>query len=154
MTRNIADIAPMSHPFIARFIAFAAAIVVAVGVALPRPAAAQDAAIVAVIEDQLAAFQRNDLDAAFAHAAPQIQRKFGSPENFGHMVRHGYPMIWRPSRYEYRGLEEPESGFFVKTVLFEDAAGQQFEADYIMGLTEGEWRIRGVSLRKLPGVSS
>ncbi len=131
-----------------------AAFFLAVGIALPAPALAQDAAIEAVIDEQIAAFQRDDLDAAFGFAAPGIQQKFGNPEIFGQMVQQGYPMIWRPSRYEHRGLEAAGEGVFVKTVLFEDATGALYEADYLMGQTDGVWRIRGVQLRKLPGVTS
>jgi hypothetical protein len=136
-----------------------AAVALVLGLAMPflgtaSLAADPDAEIERVIADQIAAFQRDDLDAAFAHAAPGIQRKFGNPSNFGHMVRHGYPMIFRPSRVEWRALEALGDGVFVKTVLFEDASGALFEADYTMGLTDGVWRIRGVELRRLPGMSS
>ncbi|MGF1444993.1 MAG: DUF4864 domain-containing protein [Pikeienuella sp.] len=118
-----------------------------------RADGAADAAIEQVIADQIAAFQRDDMAAAFAHAAPGIQSKFGSPENFGRMVRQGYPMIYRPSRVEWRGLTRHGSGYR-KTVLFEDGVGALFEADYIMALEDGAWRIRGVFLRKLPGMTS
>ncbi len=131
-----------------------AALLLALGIAMPAPALAQDAAIEAVIDEQIAAFQRNDLETAFGFAAPGIQSKFQNPEVFGTMVRQGYPMIWRPSRYEHLGLEEASGGEFVKTVLFEDGAGVLYEAEYRMGLTDGAWRIRGVRLRKLPDVSS
>lgn len=114
----------------------------------------ENAAIEAVIADQIAAFQRDDFAAAFAHAAPGIQAKFGSPEGFGKMVRQGYPMIHRPARVEWGALRPDSRGGLVKTVLFEDARGQLFEADYFMGVTGSAWRIQGVQLRKLPGVSS
>ena len=120
-----------------------------------RPALAEgpDAAIEAVIADQIAAFQRDDFEAAFGHASPGIRAKFGPPENFGTMVRQGYPMIWRPARVEYGALET-RGDSYVKTVVFEDASGMLFEADYRMALVDGAWRIRGVRLRRLPGVSS
>lgn len=120
------------------------------------PAAADptaDAAIERVIADQIAAFQRDDLTAAFAHASPRIQSQFGTPRNFGRMVQRGYPMIYRPARYEWRALAE-RGGAFVKTVLFEDATGRLFEADYLMARSDGRWRIAGVSLREVPGLSS
>lgn len=151
---QIPDTAPIPRRVVAGFCAPLVALAIFLAVLMGPPASAQNADIEAVIEDQIAAFQRGDLEAAFSHAAPGIQEKFGSPENFGHMVRHGYPMIWRPQRYEHRGLVEPREGFFVKTVLFEDARGMLYEADYMMGLTGGAWRIQGVSLRRLPGVSS
>jgi hypothetical protein len=38
--------------------------------------------------------------------------------------------------------------------MFEDREGQLFEAAYEMQLIGGVWRINGVFLRALPGVSS
>lgn len=111
------------------------------------------AAIEAVIADQIGDFQRDDLAGAFAHAAPSIQEKFGGPERFGRMVRQGYPMIWRPSRWETRELTQTRRGW-VQTMLFVDAEGRHFEADYLMERRNGTWRIAGVRLRKLPGVAS
>lgn len=116
--------------------------------------AAPDAEIEAVIADQIAAFRRDDPAAAFAHAGPGIRARFGTPENFAAMVRTGYPMIWRPARWEWRGLTPADNGSWIKTVLFEDAQGALHEADYLMAPVEGGWRIHGVSLRRLPGATS
>lgn len=133
---------------------FLAPLALAALLALPGlPRADEAADIRGVIADQIAAFQRNDLDAAFAHASPGIQSRFGDPDRFGQMVRQGYPMVWRPSRFEMLALEETPRGP-TQTVLFEDAAGHLWEADYIMQQVDGRWRIAGVSLRRLPGVSS
>ncbi len=68
--------------------------------ALPVRAEEPADSIQAVIVSQLDALQANDLTAAFAHASPTIQSKFGTPEVFGRMVETGYPVIWRPARYE------------------------------------------------------
>lgn len=135
-------------------LAFALVASLVVVAPVPAPAGDPNAEIEAVIADQIAAFAREDLDAAFAHAADAIRQKFGTPENFGHMVRQGYPMIWRPSRYEWRALEVRAGGVYLKTVIFEDTAGIAYEAEYVMGRTDGVWRIRAVSLRRLPGVTS
>jgi len=119
-----------------------------------NPARADDAAAIrTVIADQLAAFDRGDLEAAFAHASPGIQARFGDPRTFGDMVRSGYPMVWDPGRYEMRALSATPRGQ-VQTVMFEDAAGILWEADYLMEKVGGVWRIAGVALRRLPGVGS
>jgi hypothetical protein len=130
-----------------------AALALALGLAAAPAAADPNAAIERVISEQIAAFQRDDMAAAFEFAGPGIRQKFATPENFGRMVRQGYPMIHRPARWEWRGLEG-EGATRVKTVLFEDASGALHEADYLMGVVDGEWRIRGVRLRRLPGLSS
>lgn len=124
--------------------------------ALPLAAPAQGvdtAGIRAVIERQIAAFLRDDVDAAWTFAAPSIQGKFATPENFGRMVREGYPMIWRPERYSVGEVSETPGGP-VQTVTFVDTDGTAWEADYTMRLVDGDWRIAGVSLRRLPGISS
>ena len=121
----------------------------------PGPARADEPgdSIQSVIERQLSAFRANDLDGAFAFASPMIQQKFGDPQNFGQMVQSGFPMVWRPARYEMLELVETPSGL-VQVVLFEDAAGQLHEAGYLMQLIDGEWRINGVHIRRRPGVGA
>lgn len=123
--------------------------------AAPETARAEEPgdSIEAVIADQIEAFRSNALERAFSHAAPGIQERFQTPQGFGVMVQSGYPMIWRPSRYEWAGLEKGPRGW-VQTVLIEDAAGQLYEADYLMREIDGRWRIAGVSLRKVPGAVS
>ena len=106
-----------------------------------------------VIIAQLDALRANDLTAAFAHASPTIQSKFGTPESFGRMVRTAYPMIWRPAHFEMLALTATDAGP-VQTVLFQDRNGSLFEAAYAMRLVDGVWRIDGVYLRALPGVNS
>lgn len=113
----------------------------------------ENAAIEAVIADQINAFQRSDLGAAFSHASPTIQQKFGNASNFGQMVERGYPMIWRPRRWEMGEIVVGPRGP-TQTVLFEDGDGALWEADYLMQEVDGTWRINGVQLRRLPGVSS
>ncbi|MEM7499357.1 MAG: DUF4864 domain-containing protein [Pseudomonadota bacterium] len=107
----------------------------------------------AVIADQIEAFQRDDLASAFEHASPNIQGMFRNPGNFGRMVAKGYPMIWRPRRYEMAGIEAGPRGL-TQTVVFEDEVGRLWEADYLMQDVDGIWRINGVQLRRLPGVAS
>ncbi|MEL6997985.1 MAG: DUF4864 domain-containing protein [Pseudomonadota bacterium] len=109
-----------------------------------------DASIQAVIADQISAFQKNDLDRAFSHASPGIQRIFQTPRRFGEMVESGYPMVWRPARYEWLKIVNTDSGP-VQVVLFEDSRGRLHEAGYLMELIDGVWRISGVKLRQSEG---
>lgn len=129
----------------------------AASLALGAPASdaepADAAAIQAVILDQLEAFQADEMDRAFAHASPGIQSIFRTPERFRRLVQQGYPMIWRPERFDVGNLE-PAGDALIQTMVFVDRSGQVFEADYRMELVDGTWRIAGVTLRKLPGLSS
>lgn len=120
---------------------------------IPARAAEPADSIALVVEDQINAFQRSDLPSAFAHASPAIQGIFGSPERFGTMVEGGYPMIWRPARWEMMSLAT-KGDTLIQTVMFEAQDGMFFEADYEMIQIDDVWRINGVSLRKLPGVGS
>ncbi|MEM8790142.1 MAG: DUF4864 domain-containing protein [Pseudomonadota bacterium] len=129
------------------------AALIALTIAAPLQAGEPEDSIQGVIADQIAAFQRSDLETAFAHASPMIQKIFETPGRFGQMVSGGYPMIWRPSRWEMRSLEN-FNGTLVQIVFFEDSQSDQFEAAYEMIEVDGVWRINGVQLRKLPGVTS
>ena len=106
-----------------------------------------------VIVSQLAALQANDLTAAFAHASPTIQSKFGTADVFGRMVETGYPVIWRPASYEMLALVDTAAGP-VQKVLMQDRAGRLYEVAYEMRLIDGIWRINGVYLRALPDLGS
>ncbi len=126
-----------------------------IGVFAARPALAEEPAdgIQAVISQQLADFQRSDVDAAFRHAAPGIQAIFGNSKAFGQMVQNSYPMVWRPARVEMMQLVQTNAGP-VQVVLFEDQSGRLHEAGYLMKQVDGIWRIAGVRLREAPGVGA
>ncbi len=138
-----------------RFIGLVLALLAAAFLVQEGPARAEEPAdsIQAVIVSQLDALQADDPAVAFAHASPTIQSKFGTPEVFRSMVETGYPMIWRPARYQMLALAQTSAGP-VQTVLFQDREGRLFEAAYEMQLIDGVWRINGVTLRALPGLGS
>ena len=121
--------------------------------ALPVRAGDRDTDIRGVIENQLSAFQANDLETAFSFASPTIQQKFGNPKIFGQMVQSGYPMVWRPSSHRMSDLLETQAGL-VQLVIFEDALGRLHEAGYLMQMIDGVWKINGVHVRKMPGVGT
>src|SRR5277367_6208135 len=78
--------------------------------------AADRGAIRAVVEDQLAAFQRDDGMAAFALASPNIREQFGSVGNFMEMVRTGYQPVYRPREVVF-GAVTVTDGRIVQRVL-------------------------------------
>ena len=99
------------------------------------------------IQRQVEAFLRDDFAAAFEYAAPNIRTLFGTPENFGAMVRNGYPMVWRPDGVQFGPLEEI-NGVLWQTVLFRDGNGIVHAMGYRMVQTDGDWRISAV--QRLP----
>ena len=129
----------------------------ALALALAAPAVAQTpapqprAALQDVIERQLEAFLAGDVQTAWGFASPAIQGLFGSPENFGRMVRQGYPMVWAPTEWRFGELAPeatPNGPRLRQSVILRDASGAVWIADYLMMPTEGGWLIDGVTLRK------
>jgi hypothetical protein len=129
-------------------------LILAMGLALwVRPAASQGSAHQAVIASQIEAFQADDFVRAFSYASPTIQNVFRTPENFGAMVKQGYPMVWRPSDVRY--LEARQiAGQLWQKILVKDTKGARFLLDYRMIQTDGTWRIDAVQMLDLPEVSA
>lgn len=124
---------------------------------LPAMSVAQDAedraAIEGVIADQLALFLERDVEGAWDHASPMIQRLFGTPENFGDMVENGYPMVWDNREARFGELRE-EAGELRQTVIVEDPEGRLWVLDYEMvELPEG-WKIDGVRVLPAPDLAA
>ncbi|MFY9211848.1 MAG: DUF4864 domain-containing protein [Aestuariivita sp.] len=129
---------------------FILGLVLVVGLWSAAPVAqAQNADIEATISAQLEAFKVDDFDQAFTYASPTIQGLFRTPENFGNMVRGGYPMVWRPSEVTYLELKET-AGFLFQRVMITDAEGAVHLLEYQMVQMDGTWKINGVRLLANP----
>ncbi len=116
------------------------------------PAQAQDSgAIRSTIGAQLDAFNQDDVDAAWQHASPTIRRLFGTPENFGAMVRQGYPMVWRNREAKFLELREIAGDWWQK-LMIRDAEGARWILDYKMIETPQGWRIDAVTIIPAPEV--
>lgn len=103
-------------------------------------------AIRQVIEQQIKAFQENDLAAAFAQAAPGIQVQFGTAENFVSMVKAAYPPVHRPRSVVFENLLQIE-GLPAQQVMLMDQRGQLIRATYTMQQQHrGDWKIAGCYL--------
>ncbi len=101
------------------------------------------------IASQIEAFRADDFDQAFTFASPNIRRMFGTPDNFGVMVRQGYPMVWRPGQLKFLELRD-EQGLLWQKVMVQDQDGIFFVLDYQMIETPDGWRINGVYLVQAP----
>ncbi|WP_171101111.1 DUF4864 domain-containing protein [Ruegeria sp. HKCCD7255] len=112
---------------------------------LTSAALAQSDEIEANIAAQIQAFKADDFATAFTFASPNIQRLFQTPENFGAMVRNGYPMVWRPADVRFLELREI-SGTLWQKVMITDGSGQVHLLDYQMIQRENGWKINGVQL--------
>jgi hypothetical protein len=109
-------------------------------------AAADRAAIVSVIERQMAAFGENDAATAFSFASPAIQHRFGSPDTFMHMVESGYRAVYRPRSVSFREARRAEDKV-IQEVDIIGPDGNGVRAFYVMEReSDGSWRVDGVSL--------
>ena len=125
-------------------------------VALGLPARADEAPnpdIQATISHQFEAFEAGDVTRAFSYASPTIKGIFGSAENFGAMVRQGYPMVWKPGSVKMLDLRDV-SGSLWQRVLVTDEAGASHLLDYKMIKTEAGWEIDAVQLLPQSGVGA
>lgn len=109
--------------------------------------------VTTVIQSQIEAFLADDFERAFTFAAPGIKRMFGNPDNFGLMVRQGYPMVWRPADVQYLELREGPTGP-VQRVLIQDQSGANHLLEYYMSETGEGWQISGVQLLPAPGIGA
>ncbi len=115
---------------------------------------ADRSAIRGVIETQIAAFRRDDGNAAFALASPEIQRAFRAPEIFMAMVRRGYQPVYRPRQVEFRDIVVLD-GVPTQEVHVVAPDGRPVIALYPMQRQpDGSWRIRGCYLLNSPDRST
>ncbi|MFN3576942.1 MAG: DUF4864 domain-containing protein [Tabrizicola sp.] len=115
------------------------------------PATAQEGPIRDTILRQIDALRADDFARAFTYASPTIKRLFGTPENFGAMVRNGYPMVHRPAQVEMGELREI-AGNLWQRVRIVDQAGRAWTLDYMMVETPEGWQINAVQILPAPEV--
>lgn len=109
-----------------------------------QPLSARDLqAIRGVIDDQIAAFRRNDAEGAWKHVAPDLREKFGTPERFLEMVRTGYAPVYAPRRYSYGDLVPTPYGLG-QWLEVTGPDGKEVDALYLLERApDGSWRTSG-----------
>jgi Domain of unknown function (DUF4864) len=126
---------------------------VLLAVCLALPVAAQEEPIRNTIRGQIEAFQADDFARAFTFASPTIKGMFGTPENFGMMVKQGYPMVYRPAEVQMMDLREV-AGNLWQRVRITDQAGAGWYLDYMMVETAEGWQINAVQILPAPDVGA
>lgn len=114
---------------------------------------APEPAIEATISGQIDAFLEDDFDTAFTFASPMIRGLFRTPENFGLMVRQGYPMVHRPQDVTFGDLTKTAGGLW-QNVIVTDATGRVHVLAYKMIETDAGWRIDGVQILRQQGFAA
>lgn len=111
------------------------------------PARADPPSIEATIRGQMQAFRAEDVAGAFGFASDGIRRIFETPERFGAMVRHGYPMVWSPGEVELKQLRMEDRALWQRVQVL-DGEGRYHLLDYRMVKSDNgpgaEWRIDAV----------
>ena len=153
--RRNGTLARFRFQFVAFFLLGAASILPDVVFAQDDAVAQGDAqAIRAVIEAQLAAFAADDANTAFSFATAEIQKTFGSPENFMGMVRASYPVVYRPASVVFLEPVQLEAEV-AQAVQMVDDSDRVWVALYRMQRQpDNSWRIGGCVLKSLPGERS
>lgn len=126
---------------------------VMLAVVLVLPAKAQEDPIRDTIQSQIEAFQADDFARAFTFASPTIKQMFGTPENFGAMVKQGYPMVYRPADVQMMDLREV-AGNLWQRVRITDQKGAGWFLDYMMVETAEGWQINAVQILPAPDVGA
>jgi hypothetical protein len=104
-----------------------------------------------VIEQQLAAFLKDDQLSAFACASPGIQVQFRSPAYFMQMVKISYPAIYRPRSVLFEKMKIIR-GNITQPVLLLSPDGVPVKALYLMEKQpDTTWRINGCVLVPVEG---
>lgn len=115
--------------------------------AQPAVSDADRSAIRETIQSQVEAFRRDDGEAAFGYASPEIRRMFGTSDVFMDMVRQGYQPVYRPRVFDFREIVDLQ-GQVTQKVHVVGPDGRPVTALYPMTrLPDGTWRINGCYLQ-------
>mgnify|MGYP006092095851 FL=1 len=118
---------------------------------LPATAGEQED-VQATINGQCQAFLEDDVTRAFTYASPSIRSMFGTPQNFGEMVRRGYPMVWKHAGMTFLEQKETPQGR-TQDVQIVDASGTAHFLRYFVTQTSNGWKISGVQLLDIADIS-
>jgi Domain of unknown function (DUF4864) len=118
------------------------------GLAVPASAADDVATAQGIIRSQVEAFSRDDAAAAYAYAAPAIQKIFPQADIFLGMVQRNYAPVYRHKSFEF-GEARAVDGKIAQAVHIVDADGVPWEALYTLEQQpDGSVKISGCVLLK------
>ena len=97
----------------------------------------------ATLSLQLEAFLKDDFDTAFTFASPSIRSMFQTPQNFGQMVQRGYPMVWRPQKFNFLEHRQDPTGRTQDIQIIDQSGTAHYLRYFLIDTTKG-WKISGV----------
>jgi hypothetical protein len=140
---------PVSAPLRGLLIAGLAALVLLLAAPPSQAApftAADEKSVRSVIENQLAAFAKDDAAKAFSFAAPNVREAVGNAAGFMAMVRKDYPVVYRPGSVAFLKAEGKD-GQAIQRVQMTDAGGVSWLAVYSLERQRNKaWRITGCAV--------
>ena len=111
-------------------------------------------AIEQVIRDQLDAFGHDDAGRAWGHSTPEIQRRFGNPDDFMRMVRDNYKAVYRAGSFQFVRLRKVD-GTWTQTVDLVDESGFVWRAAFLMKrLGKSGWKVGGCTLTETSAIAA
>ena len=129
-----------------------------VGLLLATSSMAEDDLTTArgIVEQQIVAFLKDDVDTAYSFAAPGIKKVYPEPQRFIDMVKRNYQPVYRPGNYAFgRALSDTEGNTIALELLITGPKGKDWRAIYVLKRQDdGGFQISGVRLSKLkaPGI--
>lgn len=107
---------------------------------------ADEKAVRAVVEGQLAALAKDDANKAFSYAAPNVREAVGTAARFMAMVQNDYPVVYRPASVAFLKAET-KGDQVIQRVQMLDAGGDSWLAVYsLQRQKDRSWRITGCAL--------
>lgn len=103
---------------------------------------ADELAVRAAVQGQLAAFAADDAAKAFSWAAPNVREAIGSAGAFLAMVREAYPVVYRPASVAFLKPDSRDGQVFQRVQML-DAAGDAWLATYSLQRGGKGWLITG-----------
>lgn len=107
-----------------------------------------------VIRDQLDAFGHDDAGRAWGHSTPEIQKRFGNPDDFMQMVRDNYQAVYRAGSFQFVRLRKVD-GTWIQTVDLVDESGYVWRASFLMKRQgKSGWKIGGCTLTETSAIAA
>ena len=105
-----------------------------------------------IIQEQIAAFLRDDAEAAYSFASPEIRGKFPDKSTFFDMVKRGYQPVYRPGNFAF-GRSKVVGDQVIQEVLISAPDGKDWTAIYqLVKQPDGSYKINAVMmLQSAPG---
>ena len=111
-------------------------------------------AIQQVIRDQLDAFGHDDAGRAWGYSTPEIQKRFGSPDDFLRMVRDNYQAVYRAGGIQFGRLRKID-GTWTQVVELVDESGFVWRASFLMKRQgKSGWKIGGCTLTETSAIAA